>query len=694
MLKFILPTLLATGLAVNAVGAQCVDPPHDGNFVEHTDQIVAFTDNYRTYMDVRIPSVAPGPCGWPMIVLVHGGGASRDIVNPKARIMAGRGFVTVTYDVRGQGPGMLLNDPRFYGREIMGMRERLDLFEIMEEAERLFPDLIDMDRIGVTGRSQGAFHSFMAAAHSGKTFPPNPWRSAPAPAIRAVAPINMGAEHLNGMLPESQNFSEMMARQLFEDENASGIHHSPVVYDFVEPFLLAEDYQGLVAAMYNPALDLRLLLQDSNVAIFAQLAWDDKFGAINELIKNWDNYLLPGTRKILNHSVTGHGTPINEIERLNTEYRRIQFFEEELKGLDRGVEDWAPYRFAITPLDTRDYLSSKSVWDVIESDVYPLAGTTNERLYLGLNNDLLPNTPGGTQTYNLTHQSFGMTAQHYFDYLPSPENLTSAAPMETVEFVMQPLQNDVLLLGEPKVYLNLGSLDEDLQVCAALVDHNTDRYLTSAFTTIRDHVASEPIETELTMSTCGVYLPKGTVLRLELRNLAWHNLPLDQTFLRALPIFSDFGLGILAGGPTPAYIELPLVEYDKPILTYSYPFVLRFGNPKGDLALRCYDGSTAGWSYQILAGFSGTYPGTTHLGTHVPLNVDKLTELIYTQPNSLPIQGFSGNLNGKSEAYASTNLGTIPNIPYFIQQLDFVAVMVDPSGTVAKVSNVVHLEFD
>jgi hypothetical protein len=694
MLPYVLPFLLAVGAISSAAGAQCVDPPHDGNFVEHADQIVAFTDNYRTYMDVRIPAVPPGPCGWPMVVLVHGGGASRDIVNPKARIMASRGFVTVTYDVRGQGLGMQLNDPRFYGREIMGMRERLDLFEIMEEAERLFPNSIDMDRIGVTGRSQGAFHSFLAAAHSGKTFPANPWRSAPAPVIRAVAPINIGPEHLNGLVPESQNFSEMMARQIFEDENVSGLHNNPVIYDFLEPFLLAEDYQGLVSTMYNPALDLRLLLQDSEVSILAQLAWDDKFGAINELASNWDSYLLPGTRKFLNHSVTGHGTPVNVHERLSTEYRRILFFEEELKGMDRGISNWAPYRFAITPLETADYIDAHRIWDVIESDVYPLAGTTNETVYLGGNYNLVPTPPSGPQNYSISHQSFGLTLQHYLDELPAPEELVQGAPMDTVEFVMQPLQEDVLMLGEPKVKLNLGSLDENLQIGAALVDHSTGRYLTSAFTTIRGHIASEPIEIELTMSTCGVFLPKGTQLRLELRNLAWHNIPGRQTFLRALPVFSDFEVGILAGGPTPAYLQLPLVEYKDPILTYSYPFLLRASNPKGDLALRCYDRSTAGWTYQILAGFSGTTPGTSHMGTHVPLNVDLLTNMIYTQPSSLPIQDFSGNLNFEAEAAATTNLGTMPGIPYFVQQLDFVAVIVDPSGTQARVSNVVHLEFD
>ncbi|MBC8405717.1 MAG: hypothetical protein H8E15_10850 [Planctomycetes bacterium] len=694
MRNLFLPALLALGLSTVAPAAQCVDPPADGNFIEHNDLIVSFTDNYRTYMDVRIPTVAPGPCGWPMIVLVHTSGTSRDIVNPKARILAGRGFVTVTYDVRGQGPGMTLNDPRFFGREILGMRERLDLFEIMEEAEKLYPASIDFDRIGVTGRSQGAFHSFVAAGHSGKTFSPNPWRTAPAPVIRAVAPVNFGPEHVNGLLPEGQNFSEMMARQLFEDEHISGLHNNPTVYSFIAPYLANNDFLGLVTAMYNPTLDLRLLLQDSAVPIMAQMAWDDKYGAINELAKHWDEYLLPGTPKYLNHSTTGHSTAINFYERFSTEYRRIVFFEHELKGIDRNVDEWAKYRFAITPLDATDYNALHHIWDVIESDVYPLAGTETLTMYLGPGNALQPTPPASADYFQLHHETHGITMQHYFDYLPEPAQLAQGMPLETIDFVMPALPEGVLMLGTPKLTLHAGSLQQEMQISVALFDHTNDRYLTSGFTTIRDNVSATELDLELEMGMCAYYLPKGTVLRAEIRNLAWHQTPFHLTFLRAMPIFSDFDLGIRVGGAEPARLELPLINYDNPVLTYNRPLVVRQDNPTGKFALRCYDETSAGWNYQILGSFSGTSPGTTYMGTYMPLNIDVLTELIYRQPFSLPISDFSGQMDQNAEAFAEMRLGQIPTIPHMVSQLDFCAVMVSPSGSEVKVSNVVHLEFD
>ena len=608
--------------------------------------------------------------------------------------MAGRGFVTVTYDVRGQGPGMTLNDPRFFGREIMGIRERLDLFEIMEEAERLFPTEIDFDRIGVTGRSQGAFHSFVAAAHSGKSFSSNPWRTAPAPVIRAVAPVNFGPEHTNGLLPEGQNFSEMMARQLFEDELVSGLHNNPLVYSFIAPYLANNDFLGLVTAMYNPALDMRLLLQDSTVSIMAQMAWDDKYGAINELSRNWDEYLLPGTPKYLNHSTSGHSTAINFYERFSTEYRRIVYFEHELKGIDRGIQDWAKYRFAITPLDTTEYNELHHIWDVIESDVYPLEGTQTVTMYLAANNILQPTPPASSDYYQLHHETNGITMQHYFDYLPEPDTLVQGMPLETIEFVMPPLTEGVLMLGTPKLTLHAGSPEEELQISVALFDHTNDRYLTSGFTTIRDNTPLSELELEFEMGMCAYYLPKGTVLRAEVRNLAWHQTPYRQNFLRAMPIFSNFDLGIKVGGTNPARLELPFIDYNTPVLTYNRPLVVRENNPNGKFALRSYDENTAGWDYQILASFSGTNPGTMYMGTYLPLNIDVLTNLIYSQPGSLPIKDFRGKLDQNAEAFAEMNLGQLPTIPHLVSQLDFCAVMVSPSGTEALISNVVHLEFD
>ncbi len=78
-----LPTLVAACLAfVAPLSAQNngIDPPVDGRYIEHVDQPLTFSDGYHTLADVRYPVVEPNPGGWPIVVLVHGGGKSRDQV--------------------------------------------------------------------------------------------------------------------------------------------------------------------------------------------------------------------------------------------------------------------------------------------------------------------------------------------------------------------------------------------------------------------------------------------------------------------------------------------------------------------------------------------------------------------------------------------------------------------------------------
>jgi hypothetical protein len=69
MLRLVAAFVLA-GLAATTAAAQCSDPamPPGGFAITNAiDQAVTYSDAYRTRADVRWPTTAPGPCGWPMI---------------------------------------------------------------------------------------------------------------------------------------------------------------------------------------------------------------------------------------------------------------------------------------------------------------------------------------------------------------------------------------------------------------------------------------------------------------------------------------------------------------------------------------------------------------------------------------------------------------------------------------------------
>src|SRR5262245_48089514 len=78
---------------------------------EELDKPVTFTDTAqtKTKADVRYPTVAPGAAGWPVVIVVHDLGASRRAMIDACKRYTRLGYLTVAYDVRGQGDARTLS---------------------------------------------------------------------------------------------------------------------------------------------------------------------------------------------------------------------------------------------------------------------------------------------------------------------------------------------------------------------------------------------------------------------------------------------------------------------------------------------------------------------------------------------------------------------------------------------------------
>lgn len=67
--------------------------------------------------------------------------------------------------------------------------------------------------------------------------------------------------------------------------------------------------------------------------------------------------------------------------------------------------------------------------------------------------------------------------------------------------------------------------------------------------------------------------------------------------------------------------------------------------------------SLAGWNYQVVAGISGTEPGTPFFNFMIPLNWDAWSQMVFTFPTTTPgLSGFVGTLNATGNAQASLSL--------------------------------------
>ncbi len=115
-------------------------------------------DGVRLDATVCTPAGEQPEGGWPSVLLIHGHGdaASKASSIPRGRRLAERGYLTVSYSVRGQGESEGLVHH-------MGAREVFDLQDVVGWVLRDQP--VHPEKLGVAGSSQGGWHAYMAAAH-------------------------------------------------------------------------------------------------------------------------------------------------------------------------------------------------------------------------------------------------------------------------------------------------------------------------------------------------------------------------------------------------------------------------------------------------------------------------------------------------------------------------------------------------
>ncbi len=258
------------------------------------------------------------------------------------------------------------------------------------------------------------------------------------PVVHAIAPTNFGPNAPAHFLPQGTAVSELILRQMFDPD--WNIHYDPAFLAAVLPFLVNEEFGALADLLDDPAFDPLLLLLDSTTSVMASLAWDDRFAAVNQALPDWGVLFAPGARKYLSLSVGGHGTAENRAELMAMDFRRTHFFEQELKGVPNPQGDWAPFRVVATPTEPGHNNDLERVWSVLESDTWPLPGTTDLTFYLADGERLEAVPPAQSGAEVLLHQPLlPVSVMDYIQWLPTPEELMQVVPLDAVSFLSEPL---------------------------------------------------------------------------------------------------------------------------------------------------------------------------------------------------------------------------------------------------------------
>ena len=457
--------------------------------------------------------------------------------------------------------------------------------------------------------------------------------------------------------------------------------------------------------MEDQTVPLTEMTPVSEVAIFANLSYDDSYGSARGDLDNWLLHPDPPMR-IMNLTTGGHSSPKNRHEDEKRKYRERLWFDFHLKGMPTGVEDWAPYRFAIVPEDEARVINLESVWDIVELEDHPDVLGSYRTFYLeagGLLSETAPTAAVGADLL-LHHNLTGESMEDYVFDFRTPEEMQPTVPLVTVPYDSAPLVDDLLLLGTSHATVHVNVAEADFQLQVALVDvdpSGAERMITSGFRTIREHPGG-PLALEVPLSTYGYRLHAGHRLRVQVENLAWHRPPLEPirstgqqpTYFRAVPVWTDYAVEIQRTAMRPSQVDLcTYVPTEEVRLQAGLASLGEGVNPNSGalVRFRIYsDSSKAGWDYQFLAGYSGSLPPHTIWGIDVPVAYDTLTALILGTVN--PAYGLSGTLDDHGSAVIKMPAAVFGMLPPGPLEITAAAAITDQAGTSIASLEVVLVE--
>lgn len=531
--------MIVPAASLLALAAQCADPspPVSGFLIEEAvDQWVTFSDGEATTAIARWPRDPAGPCGWPLIVFTHGLNGSRYSVSGVASEFTAAGYFTVAYDVRG-------HDTATGVHTLWGQRERFDVAEIIEWVEATFGPLVDTDRIGLGGVSQGGVMSFSAAAFSGQPMESNPWRTGVYPDIDAIVVENLATGFAEIFAPQGIGVHANLGIAFLA---SSEVRYDPAILASLNAAIVAGDPAPWSALVSDPTRDVGPLASNITSAVLAMGAWDDFWFPPSQLLGRMSQ--IPATTPHrLYIGAVGHSTPSNEEQRARRNLWRRQWFDWRLKDIQNGVGDGEWLVYAETPADVATYLDVQSLWTHRESAQWPLPDRHDYPLYLSAGARLSPVPPKFPEAADtLVQDVLGpFTGQDLLATQFRLPLIEPVIPRSHFEWDSPELPSPLRFAGSPKAHLHLSSNDTTWQLGVSLWDVDElgeARFVTSS-SYFRHFHPGGAVEAIVALEPNVYEFPAGHRIRLRVENMHVHEPPISA-FLRYAPEVNPFTVDV------------------------------------------------------------------------------------------------------------------------------------------------------
>jgi hypothetical protein len=597
-------------------------------------QYLSLSDGYLMDMRISRPTNIQGPL--PMMIFFSGSGGSRVTNYGRAEQAAAMGIIGVAASARGQGEGGInLNDPASYGATFWGHRDTVDILELPEIINILVPELqglVDLSKVGYTGRSMGGRLALRARAwggyvpQAGDTMVDKGWREVDqaflTPAFVAVG--NWAFDQFNSAVPDAyttkDRFRQALVDGFWTNESALGswteanpslgLIGNPGLRNILEGFLDPDNPAGLMANFGNhdnwkaEFLQYRGLALASSVPTYFDIAQLEAWLLGNQIKDFVDASAAPDV--YLNYTSGGHKSTAFYSSEALKELRLGAAAKYHLLGDDSGrsvfsngpVATWADiprWRKEILPYTNADYANLTTVPTEVFASSYDQEDQIKvTQRYLknaaAGDGELQANAPTTTQARTLTRNWNNPTAMadirtlvqvggNSFDQIIGGNRL---APAELNFRYTLPAAHAGVLLGAAKVSnLHLISSSADVQLGAQL-------WLTRGAETIfiasgAKSANSFPTGTRqgpfsIELERIGLKLMANDVLTLRLVPWDAKERPYDTgengVFTR-LPHFSDGDLTIetSANLALTARLDLPILLDDPGTLTQP-PFTV------------------------------------------------------------------------------------------------------------------------
>ena len=316
---------------------------------------ITMNDGVKLDASVFTPEGELPEGGWPGILLIHGHGdaGNKTSMFGRAKRYADRGYLTVSYSVRGQGDSEGLVSH-------MNARELFDLQDVISWVLGELP--IHADKLGVCGSTQGGWHAYMAAAHC--------------PQVATIVPENMSVDIAdfavhNGCLAK-WFFTRTMRRRIL----TSGLQ------EIARQWALSGDWFR-IREWVNPTSPV-LYTDRIKCPIFIVHGWHDVGMPPNKTFEMFARIQAP---KKMYVGGGGHdGLDSAAAQRVRTDLVD-RWLDHWLKGEDTGIMDEPAIMYTQRP-----------GWDHVEEDIFPPAGVETRALYLSANEpeQAVPDKPDET----------------------------------------------------------------------------------------------------------------------------------------------------------------------------------------------------------------------------------------------------------------------------------------------------------